>query len=125
LLNKEVSEAFPFSFSLLPFLAVDMALINIDTALNKTISTLLKLPFGSGLEILSYKRNLGVSILRLSEGEIQIIERGYLEQELRLAPEDLTKTLKAIVKREFPRSRKVRIYNLSGADDLEKQHKKL
>jgi len=91
-----------------------MALINIDTTLNKTKTTLLKLPFGAGLEILSYKRNRGVSILRLSEGEFQVIERGFLEQELRLAPDDLAKALKAIIRREFPRSRKVRVYNPAG-----------
>ena len=102
-----------------------MALINIDTALNKTITTLLKLPPSAGIEILSYKRNRGVSILRLSENEFQVIERGYCEQELQLAPDELAKALKAIIKREFPRSRKVRVYNLTGVGDLDRQRKKL
>jgi hypothetical protein len=103
----------------------DMALMNIDTALNRTIATLLKLQPEEGIEILSYKRNRGVSVLRLSEGEFRVIERGYLEQELRLAPKELGKALKTIIKREFPRSRKVRLYNLTGAEDLNRQRKKL
>ena len=102
-----------------------MALINIDTVLNRTITTLLKLPSGAGLEILSYKRNRGVSIFRLNEDEFQVIERGYLDQELRRGPEELVKVLKAIIKREFPRSRKVRVYNLAGAADFDQQRKKL
>ncbi len=102
-----------------------MALINIDTVLGKSISTLLKLPANAGLEILSYKRDRGVSILRLSKDEFQVIERGYCQQELRLAADKLAKALKAMIKREFPRSRKVRVYNLAGAEDLDRQRKKL
>ena len=55
----------------------------------------------------------------------QVIEHGYLQQELRLAPDELAKALKGIIKREFPRSRKVRIYNLAGAEDFDRQRKKL
>ena len=102
-----------------------MALINIDSVRNRTITTLLKLPPEAGLEILSYKRDRGVSVLRLSKGEFRVIERGYCEQELRLAPEELAKALKTIIKREFPHSRKVRVYNLAGAEDLDRQRKKL
>ena len=32
----------------------------------------------------------------------QVIEHGYLQQELRLAPDELARALKTIVKREFP-----------------------
>ena len=102
-----------------------MALVNIDTALNRSIAALLKLPPGAGLEILSYKRNRGVSIIRLRQGEFQVIEQGYCEQELRLLPDELARALKAIIKREFPRSRKVRLYNLSGTEDLDQPRKKL
>lgn len=102
-----------------------MALINIGSALNRTITTLLELPADAGLEILSYKRDRGVGILRLNESEYQVIEKGYREQELRLAPDELAKALKAIIKREFPRSRKVRVYNLTGAHNLGRQRKRL
>ena len=102
-----------------------MALINIGTALSKTITTLQKLPPGAGVEILTYKRDRGMKVLRLSEGEFQVTEQGFREQELRLAPDELAKALKGIIKREFPRSRKVRIYNLAGAEDFDRQRKKL
>lgn len=102
-----------------------MALINIDSALNRTIIALLKLPQDAGIEILSYKRDRGLSILRLSEDEFQVVERGYYKQELRLGTGELAKALKIMIKREFPRSRKVRVYNLAGAADLHQQRKKL
>ena len=102
-----------------------MALINIDTVFNRTITNLLKLAPEAGIEILSYKRNRGISVFRLSEGEFRVIEHGYLEQELRLGPKELGKALKTIIKREFPRSRKVRVYNLAGAENLNRQRKKL
>ena len=41
-----------------------MALINIDTAIKRAIQMLRKLSAPQGVEILTYKRNRGVSVIR-------------------------------------------------------------
>ncbi|ACX52032.1 conserved hypothetical protein [Ammonifex degensii KC4] len=86
---------------------------------------LAKLTPPQGVEILSYKRNRGIAILRLDEKTFLVRERGYEKAEFRIAEEDLPKLLRSLMKREFPRSRKLRIYRLSGPDDLDQPRKKL
>ncbi len=89
-----------------------MALVNLESALRKAVFSLKKCSPGCGLEILSYKRNRGVSIWKCQDETYMLREHGYLEQRVEVEEGELTKILKAIMKREFPRSRKVRIYSL-------------
>lgn len=102
-----------------------MALVNLETTLQRVCTTLTKLTPPQGLEIFSYKRNRGISILRLDEKTFLVRERGYEEAEFRVSEAGLPKLLKSLMNREFPRSRKLRIYRLSGPDDLEQPRKKL
>ncbi len=102
-----------------------MALINRDQAIAKVRTTLAKIRPPQGMELLSYKRNRGVSIFPGDDGSVTIRERGYLEQELLVANADLGGILKGIVKREFPRSRKIRFYHLAGPEDLDLVRKKI
>lgn len=102
-----------------------MALINIDTAIKRLPEMLSRISPPQGLEILTYKRNRGISILMLASGNLAVRERGYAENEWEVGPEDLQKLLKSIAKREFPRSRKVRIYQLSGPESLDLERKKI
>jgi hypothetical protein len=44
----------------------NMALINIDSALKRVLSQVKKLGPNQGLEILSYKRNRGVTLVKLA-----------------------------------------------------------
>jgi hypothetical protein len=51
-----------------------------------------------------------VIIAKMGEDDLLIIENGYFRERFRLKPEKLKKTLKTILKKEFPRSRKIRLY---------------
>jgi hypothetical protein len=64
-------------------------------------------------------------ILLQDRRQVFIRERGYREQEFLATHSELAKILKTIFKREFPRSSKVRIYPLSGPDEMEIVRKKL
>jgi len=46
----------------------------------------------------------------MTEGELLIIESGYFRERFRLKPEKLKKALKTIFRKEFLRSRKIRLY---------------
>lgn len=102
-----------------------MALVNIESALKQAVSRLSRMPPPEGLEILSYKRNRSVYLMRKDEGSILIRERGFVEQELVVGLDELQKKLKPIFKTEFPRSRKVRIYHITNPELLEGARKKL
>ena len=102
-----------------------MALVNIESALRKILNTLKKTPVGAGLEVLSYKRNRGITVIK-KDGDIFLVrERGYLDQELECTGRELQKQLKSMMKREFPRSRKVRVYVLKDESEAETARKKL
>lgn len=102
-----------------------MALINIDTALKRVEQIIARVQPPEGVEILTYKRNRGVSVLRLDTGRLLVRERGYEEHLQEIDEKELGKVLKSIAKREFPRSRKVRVYQLSGPDDEGVERKKI
>jgi hypothetical protein len=70
------------------------------------------LPVSHGLDLRTYKRNRSVRIAKLAEDDLLIIEDGYFKERFRVKPEKLKKVLKTLVKKEFPRSRKIRLYVL-------------
>ena len=115
----------PFAFYLLPSTLNNMALINIDSLLKKVTSSLAKLDPDQGLEILSYKRNRGIDILKGDGDSVWVRERGYVEEEHETDLDGLPKLLKSLFKREFPRSRKVRLYQIANPEELGRQRKKL
>jgi hypothetical protein len=77
------------------------------------------------MEILSYKRNRGIEILLRDSDTIWVRERGYVEEEYLIDREGLPKLLKSLLKREFPRSRKIRLYQISSPEELGQTRKKL
>ncbi len=95
-----------------------MALINIDTALHDAIRIIKKSPLNGGVELLSYKRNRTVAIIRLTDSTVHIHENGYLDEETDVTLNELPKKLKTILKREFPRSRKIRFFKFSSPEEL-------
>ncbi len=100
-----------------------MALLNIDSTLRRVKQQIKKMESGQCLEILSYKRNRGVSITMLPDGKLRVRERGYEMHEWTLDPDVLPRVLKSVMKREFPRSRKLRIYKLDSEHLTERQKK--
>ena len=91
-----------------------MALINIQSAIKRVQQIVRQLDPPQGVEILTYKRNRGVTIIKIDDETLSVQERGYAENNFQVSIDELAKLLKAIVKREFPRSRKVRVYQLDS-----------
>ncbi len=91
-----------------------MALINIQSAIKRVEQIVRRLEPPQGVEMLTYKRNRGITIIKIDENTVSIQERGYREQTMLVEIRDLGKRLKSITKKEFPRSRKVRVYQLDS-----------
>jgi hypothetical protein len=102
-----------------------VALVNIDSVLRTLLQRLAKLQPPQGIELLSYKRNRAIGVLLQEGGRFLVRERGYREEERVVSRGELLKHLKALIKYEFPRSRKVRMYQMEGPAELEKERKKL
>jgi hypothetical protein len=102
-----------------------MALVNIDTVLRNLLQKLRKLNPPQGIELLSYKRNRSIAVLLLEDGKILVRERGYRDEEQIIDKTMLSKCLKSLIKYEFPRSRKVRVYQVDDPLELERVRKKL
>ena len=102
-----------------------MALINIETALRDAIRLIGKAPIDSGIEIMSYKRNRTVALIRLSDHRVLLREQGYVQDDTEVDLEQLSKKLKTVIKREFPRSRKVRFFKLTTVVELDRIHQKI
>jgi len=91
-----------------------MALINIQSAIKRVQQIVRKIEPPQGVEILTYKRNRGVTIIKIDDETLSVQERGYEENTFQVSSDGLAKLLKSIAKREFPRSRKVRVYQLDS-----------
>lgn len=70
-----------------------------------------KLPLGHYLDIRTYKRNRSILVIKEKEGLFKVIERGFRQEEFQVSFEELKKLFKKLLKIEFPRSHKIRIYN--------------
>lgn len=102
-----------------------MALINIASILNETLRILNQTTPPGGVELLSYKRNRGIAIVKIGTDEIRLLERGYQEQTMDISLPQLSKVLKSMIKREFPRSRKVRMIKFQDPKTLERTRQKI
>ncbi len=102
-----------------------MALVNIDTVLFELKRYLKNCSIGGGLEIMSYKRNRTVAVILKAPDKILVLENGYKVQEFEINRDNLFKKLKPIFKREFPRSRKLRLFKFKDQAELERIHQKI
>ena len=69
-----------------------------------------ELPLGHYLDLRTYKRNRSVIIVKEGKEEVLVIENGYFQERFGLKKEKLKKLLKTILRKEFPRSNKIRLY---------------
>ena len=77
------------------------------------------LPVSHCLDLRTYKRNRSVVIAKLAEDELLVIEDGFFKERFRTKPEKLRKVLKTLIRKEFPRSRKIRLYVLEKISEDE------
>ncbi len=102
-----------------------MALVNIATILADSKRALKKIAAPGGIELLSYKRNRGIAVIKRSDDLLELREHGYQDQNLEIHPDRLLKELKTMIKREFPRSRKVRLIKFNDPQQLDRIHQKI
>jgi hypothetical protein len=103
-----------------------MSLVNIGSVQTQVLRLLDRnTAVGTGLELLSYKRDRGLTIIRGDGNSFRVRERGFVEQEIEVDRAGLPRLLKTLIKREFPRSRKVRLYKFTGVDELERERQKI
>jgi hypothetical protein len=77
---------------------------------DSVLEKLKKLPVSHYIDLRTYKRNRSLIIAKMSEGDLLVIENGYFKQRFRIKPEKLKRLLSTLVKREFPRGHKIRLY---------------
>lgn len=95
----------------------------IDTVCEK----LTKMHAGECLDLRTYKRNRSVLVVKENEEAVTIVEDGFYKERFKVSKEKIRKTLKSILRKEFPRSRKIRIYSLGSCREYEQgaERKKL
>ncbi|MDY6950770.1 MAG: hypothetical protein SWE60_04600 [Thermodesulfobacteriota bacterium] len=90
------------------------------TRLVDTVCERLKtLPISHCLDLRTYKRNRSVVIAKVAEDELLVVEKGFFKERFRVKPQKLKKLLKTLMKKEFPRSRKIRLYVLDRFSEEE------
>ena len=80
---------------------------------------LINLPAGHYMDLRSYKRNRSIIIVKTGESNLLIIENGHFKQTYQLHLDKLKKLLKTLVRKEFPRSRKLRLYVMGQFSEKE------
>ncbi len=84
------------------------------------IEKLGKLEKGQCLDMRTFKRNRSVAITRTDIDFFTVIERGFHEEKWEdLTLEKVKKLLKTLLKREFPRSNKIRLYTLDSFEEAD------
>ncbi|MBI9079499.1 MAG: hypothetical protein JEY79_07140 [Pseudodesulfovibrio sp.] len=91
-------------------------MINKATALETVLRKLEKLPVGHALDLRTYKRNRSILIKRISINEFDVVEKGFFEERFLTPFDKMKKLLKVLFKKEFPRSTKIRIYDLGPTE---------
>ncbi|MBG0789467.1 MAG: hypothetical protein H0S80_03100 [Desulfovibrionaceae bacterium] len=84
-------------------------MIDIAGAVPAILSRLKKLPAGRGLELLTFKRDRGLRVVKTGEDAFTATEFGFRAETVRADLKGMKRVLKTVLKREFPRSNKVRV----------------
>jgi len=101
-------------------------MIDKATAIPTIMNKLKKLPVGHAIDIRTYKRNRSVVIARTDEDQFDVVEKGFHEERFLLPLSKMKKLLKNLLKKEFPRSTKMRLYDLGKSEaDVHIQRKKI
>ena len=85
-------------------------MIDKTNIIETVMKRLKKLPTGHYLDLRPYKRNRSVIIVKNTEDNFLVIEDGYLKDKFCFTSEKLRKALKSLLRKEFPRSHKIRLY---------------
>ncbi len=96
------------------------------TAIQTVLQKVKDLPLGHCLDLRTYKRNRSVVIKKIGLDEILVVENGFEQGRITTTFGKLRKVLKLMLKKEFPRSTKIRLYALGECDpDVKRKMKNL
>ncbi|HDQ41742.1 MAG TPA: hypothetical protein ENN39_12060 [Desulfonatronum sp.] len=88
-------------------------MIDKSSAIQTLLERLEKLPSGHCLEIRTYKRNRRIMFRRDAQATWSILQEGFEHRLHQGVPRDkLRKLLQSLLRKEFPRSSKIRVYVL-------------
>lgn len=91
-------------------------MIDKSTALEDLLRRLGKLPTGHCLEVRSYKRDRALLLRRRGVDAYEIREDGFFAERHVCDGKGLRRLLRTLLKREFPRSAKLRLSQLGACD---------
>lgn len=101
-------------------------MIDKATAIPTIMNKLKKLQPGHAIDLRTYKRNRSVVIARINDDEFDVVEHGFAQERFTVSLDKMKKLLKNLIKREFPRSTKIRLYDLGEAEaDIHIARKKI
>lgn len=101
-------------------------MIDKATAIPTILTRLKKLPIGHAIDLRTYKRNRSVAIARVGEDEFDVVQKGFHEDRFLVPLSKMKKLLKNLLKKEFPRSTKMRLYDLGESSaDIHIKRKKI
>ena len=95
------------------------------TKIIKAVTEKLKdLHLGHYLDLRTYKRNRSVIIVKKGHEDLLVIEDGHYQERFYLKQEKLKKLLRTLLRKEFPRSNKIRLYIMGNFKEDEAQNLK-
>ena len=102
------------------------SMIDKATAIPVIMNKLKKLPIGHAIDLRTYKRNRSVVIARIGKDSFDVVEKGFHDDRFQLPLSKIKKLLKNLMKKEFPRSTKIRCYDLGESEaDVHIRRKKI
>ena len=90
-------------------------MIDKANAIPTILTRLKKLPVGSGIDLRTFKRDRSVIIRRNGNDLFSVTENGFRTETFTTDIKGMRKLLKTLLKREFPRSNKIRVYDLNAS----------
>jgi hypothetical protein len=94
-------------------------MIDISSLIPTVTKRLKAIEPGSFLDLRTYKRNRSVVIHKISEDDFHIAEDGFYTEEYEGDLAKVRKLLRTLLKKEFPRSNKVRVYTGETGNPIE------
>jgi hypothetical protein len=88
-------------------------MIDIASAIPTILTRTRKMSVGQGLDLRTYKRDRSVVIKKIETNTFEIQENGFEKNKFESDQKGLKKLLKTLLKREFPRSNKIRVYDIT------------
>ncbi len=93
-----------------------MAMIDKAAALGTVLTRTKTLAMGHGIELCTFKKDRSVLIIRTGPDNFSVSQNGFEQAYYTESAKGLRSLIKRLLKREFPRSNKVRLRAISPED---------